>query len=42
MAHVVRVTFEAGNSSDYEKCYVHGVKFGSEEDGYKCNVLVLE
>lgn len=41
-AHVVRVTFEAGSSSDYEKCYVHGAKFGNDEDGYKCIVLVLE
>ena len=41
-AHVVRVTLEGESSSDNEKCFVHGVKFGNEEDGYKCIVLVLD
>lgn len=38
---VVRVVLEKEISTAKEKFYMHGLQFLSEEDGYKCTVLVM-
>lgn len=40
-SHVVRVVRENKDDSEGEEIYLHGCKFLSENDGYRCTVLVL-